>query len=323
MKMNIAEAINDALKLEMKKNKNIVLLGEDVGVNGGVFRVTDGLKKKYPDRVFDTPLAELGIVGTSIGMALYGLKPIAEIQFMGFLWPALDQISNHASRIRNRTMGRYTSNIVIRIPYGGEIRGLEHHTESFESVLSHIPGLKVVIPSTPYDAKGLLISTIRDENPVVFLEPKKLYRAFKEEVPKNSYTEEIGKAKIVNEGDDLTILGWGAMMPKIKKAAELINAKGFSTEIIDLRTISPYDEKTVNASVEKTGRLVVVQEASRTCGFASEIIAGINDNELLHLKAPVARVTGFDIPFPLYKMEKWAVPDADRIIKASKEVLKW
>lgn len=322
--MNMVEAINSALKAEMEKDENVLILGEDVGKDGGVFRVTDGLIQKFgEERVIDSPLAESGIVGFAIGLALYGFKPIAEIQFMGFLWPCLDQLSSHASRIRNRTWGRYSVPLVVRAPYGGGVRALEHHAESFESILTHIPGLKVVIPSNPYDAKGLLIASIRDPDPVVFLEPKRVYRGIKEEVPEEDYVEEIGKAKVVVEGEDLTLVGWGSMIPKILKARELMFEKGIRAEVIDIRSISPYDYATVHSSVEKTGRIVVIQEAPRTLGFASEIIARINDNEMLNLKAPAFRVTGFDIPFPYYKMEHWAMPDVDRIIKASRQVLKW
>lgn len=320
----MVEAINSALKAEMEKDESVLILGEDVGKDGGVFRVTDGLIQKFgEERVIDSPLAESGIVGFAIGLALYGFKPIAEIQFMGFLWPCLDQLSSHASRIRNRTWGRYSVPLVLRAPYGGGVRALEHHAESFESILAHIPGLKVAIPSNPYDAKGLLIASIRDPDPVVFLEPKRLYRGIKEEVPEEDYVEEIGKAKVVVEGEDLTLVGWGSMIPKILKARDLMFEKGIRAEVIDIRSISPYDYATVHSSVEKTGRAVVIQEAPRTLGFASEIIARLNDNEMLNLKAPAFRVTGFDIPFPYYKMEHWAMPDVDRIIKASRQVLKW
>jgi len=322
--MNMAEALNSALLNEMDLDERVLVLGEDVGVNGGVFRITEGLQKRFgPDRVVDTPLAESGIMGFSIGMALAGFRPVAEVQFMGFLWPALDQLSNHASRLRNRTMGSHTVPMVIRTPYGGGIRALEHHAESFESILAHIPGLKVVVPSTPYDAKGLLISSIRDPDPVVFLESTRLYRAYREPVPEDAYTVELGKAKVLREGSDLTLVGWGAMMPKLMKAAELVSKKGTSTEVIDIRSISPYDETTVNASVKRTGRLVVVQEAPRMTGFASEVITRVSEDLLDSMEAPPKRVTGFDIPFPFYKMEHWALPDVDRIVKGMREVLTW
>jgi pyruvate dehydrogenase E1 component beta subunit len=322
--MTMVEALNSALANEMETDPDVIVLGEDVGLNGGVFRVTEGLFDRFgATRVMDTPLGESGIVGLSIGMALYGLRPVAEMQFMGFMWPAVDQLSNHASRLRNRTMGRFSVPMVVRAPYGGGVRALEHHAESYESILAHIPGLKVVIPSTPYDAKGLLISSIRDDDAVVFLEPKRLYRMFREEVPEEPYTEPIGKAKVLRGGDDLTLVGWGSMVPKLLKAAELVSDKGISTEVIDIRTIVPYDEETVHASVEKTGRVVIAQEAPRTLGFASEISARVVEDLMLSLEAPPERVTGFDVPFPFYKMEHWAMPDVDRIIKGMRKVLTW
>ena len=322
--MNMVEALNSALMGEMESDPDVIVLGEDVGINGGVFRVTDGLWDRFgDDRVIDTPLAESGIVGLSIGMALYGLRPVAEMQFMGFMWPAVDQLSNHASRLRNRTMGRFHVPMVVRAPYGGGVRALEHHAESFESVLAHIPGLKVVIPSNPYDAKGLLIASIRDQDPVMFLEPKRLYRLGKMEVPEESFTEPIGKAKLLREGTDLTLVGWGSMVPKLLKAADLVDAKGISAEVIDVRSIVPYDEEAVNASVERTGRLVIVQEAPRTLGFASEISARAVEDLMDVMEAPPERVTGFDVPFPFYKMENWAMPDVDRIIKGMRKVLTW
>lgn len=322
--MNMVGAINHALHLEMERDEDVMVLGEDVGVNEGVFRVTEGLLDKYgEDRVRDTPLAESGIVGVSIGLALYGMKPVAEIQFMGFTWPAVDQLNSHASRYRNRSRGQYHVPMVLRTPYGGGVKALEHHSESFESVLAHIPGLKVVIPSTPKDAKGLLISSIRDPDPVVFLEPKKLYRVFKQDVPEESFTEELGKARVVQEGDDITLVAWGAMVPKIVKAADHISDEGISAELIDLRGVSPYDEEAVHESIRKTGRLLVVQEAPWTMGFASEVIARAVNEEMLSLKSPPMRATGFDVPFPLYKMEEWAIPDVDRIVKKIREAIEW
>lgn len=322
--MNMAQAINSALHDEMESDQDVIVLGEDVGVNGGVFRITEGLYEKFgEDRVVDTPLAESGIVGFSIGMALAGKKPVAEMQFMGFMWPALDQISSHASRLRNRTQSRFHVPLVVRAPYGGGVRALEHHAESFESILAHIPGLKTVIPANPYDAKGLLISSIRDPDPVMFLEPKRLYRLGKAEVPDDPFEEEIGKSKVVKEGEDLTLVGWGSLVPKIEKAADLVKEKGIDAEVIDLRSISPYDERRVNDSVDKTGRLVVVQEAPRTSGFASEVITRVQEDVIDRMKAPAVRVTGFDVPFPFYGMEKWAMPDVDRIVKGIREVLTW
>jgi len=322
--MNMVEAVNDALHLEMERDGDVMVLGEDVGVNEGVFRVTEGLLERFgEERVKDTPLAESGIVGVSIGLALYGMKPVAEIQFMGFMWPAVDQLSSHASRYRNRSRGQYHVPMVLRAPYGGGVKALEHHLESFESVLAHIPGLKVVIPSTPKDAKGLLISCIRDPDPVVFLEPKKLYRAFKQDVPEDDFEEELGKARVVQGGEDITLVGWGAMVPKMVKAADHVSGEGINAEVIDLRTISPYDEETVHKSIRKTGRLLVVQEAPRTSGFGSEVVARAVKKEMLSLKSPPMRATGFDVPFPLYKMEDWAIPDVDRIVKKIREAIGW
>jgi pyruvate dehydrogenase E1 component beta subunit len=322
--MNMVEALNSALRNEMEADPDVILLGEDIGINGGVFRVTEGLFDEFgEERVIDTPLAESGIVGMSIGMALYGMRPVAEMQFMGFMWPAIDQLSNHASRLRNRTMGRFHVPMVVRAPYGGGVRALEHHAESYEGVLAQLPGLKVVIPSNPYDAKGLLIASIRDHDPVVFLEPKRLYRLGKMEVPEEPFTEPIGKARVLREGTDLTLVGWGSMVPKLEKAADLVASKGISAEVIDVRSIAPYDEETVNASVESTGRLVIVQEAPRTLGFASEISARAVEDLMDVLEAPPERITGFDVPFPFYKMEKWAMPDVDRIVKGMRKVLTW
>ena len=322
--MNMVEALGSALRGEMEADPDVIVLGEDVGVNGGVFRVTEGLLDRFGERrVIDTPLAESGIVGLAIGMALYGLRPVAEMQFMGFMWPAVDQLSNHASRLRNRTMGRFHVPMVVRAPYGGGVRALEHHAESFEAVLAHIPGLKVVVPSNPYDAKGLLVSSIRDPDPVVFLEPKRLYRLGRMEVPEEPYTEPIGVARVLREGTDVTLVGWGSMVPKLQKAAEMAAGKGISAEVVDVRTISPYDEETVNASVERTGRVVVVQEAPRTLGFASEVTARVAEDLMDVLEAPPERVTGFDVPFPYYSMEQWAMPDVDRILKGMRKVLTW
>jgi pyruvate dehydrogenase E1 component beta subunit len=318
-KINIVEAINQALKQEMKKDKTVILLGEDIGVDGGVFRVTDGLYKLYKNRVFDTPLAESGIVGTSLGLAASGLKPVCEIQFEGFIMPAFDQIVSHVSRIRNRTRGNYTAPMVIRCPIGGGIKALEHHSDSPEAYFVHTPGIKVVIPSTPYDAKGLLISAIRDPDPVLFFEPKRIYRAIKQEVPTKSYSIPIGKARIVQEGTDVTIISYGAMVRECQQAIPLL--KDISVELIDLRTISPMDVDAIIASVEKTGRVVVVHEAQKTCGVGAEIVALINEHCLLHLEAPVKRVTTPDIIVPLPKLEEEYLPNENTIAQAVKEVM--
>ncbi len=324
MEMNIVEALNSALREEMRRDKRVMVLGEDVGIDGGVFRVTDGLLKEFgEERVVDTPLAESGIMGASVGLALNGMKPVAEMQFDGFFWPAFDQLISHASRYRNRTQGRYSCPVVVRFPVGGGVRALEHHAESYEAIYAHVPGVKVAYPSGPYDAKGMLKAAIRDPDPVVFMEHKKLYRAFKEEIPEKEYVVPLGKGKLVEEGDDLTVVSWGAMMLVAKKASKLVREKGVGCDVIDLRSISPMDDKLVADSVEKTGRLVVVQEGHRSFGAAAELIARMNDKAFLHLKAPPTRVTGFDVPFPFYKMENWYLPDTDRVVKAMRSVLKY
>ena len=323
-KLTIVEAVRNALDVEMERDDRVVVLGEDVGVNGGVFRATDGLFNKYGDhRVIDTPLSESGIVGVSIGMALQGMRPVAEIQFDGFTYPAMDQMFSHAARIRNRTRGRYTCPLVLRFPYGGGIRALEHHNESPETHFIHTPGLKVVIPSNPYDAKGLLIASIRSPDPVVFMEPKRIYRAIRDEVPEGAYAVEIGKANIVREGTDVTLIAWGAMVREAVKAADLSAAKGIRAEIIDVRTLSPCDYDTIFASVQKTGRAVVVHEAPRTLGFGAEIAARIQEKLLLYLKAPVMRVTGYDTPFPYFKLEEEYLPSPKRIDDAIEQVVKY
>jgi len=321
-KRNLVEAINHGLMLEMERDPSVVLLGEDVGKEGGVFRVTDGLQVKYgAERVIDTPLAESGIVGVAIGMAVKGLRPVAEIQFEGFLPPAMDQIMNHASRIRNRSRGRFTCPLVIRSPWGGGIHAPEHHSDSPEAIFAHTPGMKVVIPSTPYDAKGLIISAIRDPDPVLFFEPKRIYRAIKEEVPDESYTLPIGEAKVVREGKDITLITWGSMVREVLRAAEMADGEGIQAEVIDLRTISPMDENAFLESVRKTGRAVVVHEAPPTCGVGAEIIARINEKALLSLQAPVVRVTGFDIIVPLMKLENHYLPSPERILRGMKKVM--
>jgi pyruvate dehydrogenase E1 component beta subunit len=317
--MNMVHAINLALKEAMERDKNVVILGEDVGRDGGVFRVTEGLLDLFgEERVMDTPLAESGIVGTAIGMAVYGLKPVAEIQFMGFIYPAVDQIFNHAARIRSRSRGRYSVPMVIRTPYGVGIRSPEHHSESSESHFCHMPGIKVVVPSSPYNAKGLLISSIRDPDPVVFLESTRLYRMIKEEVPEGEYTIPLGKARIVQEGGQVTVIAWGSMLQKTLKAVE-----GVDAEVIDLMTLNPFDEETVYGSVKKTGRVVIVYEAPKTGGFGAEISASIAEDAMLYLKGPIKRVTGYDAVLPLPKLEDYYMPSAERIRKAIDEVLQY
>ena len=321
-KLNMVEAINLALREEMERDKRVVVLGEDVGREGGVFRVTDGLQERFGhDRIIDTPLAESGIVGTAMGMALYGLRPIAEIQFDGFLYPCLDQITNHIGRIRNRSRGRFTCPLVIRVPYGGGIHAPEHHSESPEAILAHTPGIKVVIPATPYEAKGLLLSSIRDPDPVIFLEPKRIYRAIREEVQEGDYTIPLGKARLVQEGRDVTVIAWGAMVREVLNAAEELKGDKIDMEIIDLITISPMDVDTIIISIRKTGRAVVVHEAPKTCGLGAEIIALINERAFLSLQAPIERVTGFDIPMPLLKSEHYYLPNPKRIVTAVKKVM--
>lgn len=321
-KLNIVQAVNQALMNEMELDKTIVVYGEDVGLEGGVFRATVGLQEKFGElRAFDAPLAESAIVGTAVGMAINGLKPVVEMQFMGFSYPAFNQIISHVARMRNRTRGGYTMPMVIRAPYGGGIRALEHHSESTEALYAQIPGLKVVIPSTPYDAKGLLIAAMRDPDPVLFLEPKKIYRAFKQDVPEEAYVLPIGKARIVQEGEDITIVTWGSMVRDVQKAAEMIKDKGINPEIIDLRTIAPMDRETIIESVKKTGRILVVHEAPKTLGVGGEIMAIVNEKAFLYLEAPPTRLTGFDTTFPLPKGEMHYIPSPERIAKSIEEVV--
>jgi len=316
MKMNMVEAINACLKQEMERDKSVTVLGEDVGVDGGVFRLTDGLFQKFGrKRVIDTPLSESGIIGVAVGMASFGLRAVPEIQFQGFEYNAYHQIIQHASRLRNRTRGAFTVPMVIRLPYSGGIKALEHHGESLESVYIHIPGLTVVCPSSPYDAKGLLASALSYPDPVLYFEPKRLYRAFKEEVPEERYTIDIGKANRIKEGADLTLVSWGAMTYVSKDAVAEAEKQGISVEHIDLRTLSPCDYDAILDSVRKTGRLVIVHEAVKTLGFAAEISARVCEEALLSLEAPIKRVTGWDINIPYPKLEDYYFPDSKRILK--------
>jgi len=317
--LTMVQAINLALIQEMEKDERVLLLGEDVGNNGGVFRVTEGLQKRFgAKRVVDTPLAESGIIGTAIGLAMGGLRPVPEIQFEGFLGPAYDQICSHAARMRTRTRGAFPVPLTIRIPVGGGIHAPELHSDSPEAIYAHTPGLKVVMPSSPYDAKGLLVAAIRDPDPVLFFEPKRIYRAFREEVPEDEYVLPIGKARTVCEGTELTVVSWGASVIQCMQAIE---KSGRSIELIDLRTIYPFDVDAVEASVKKTGRCVVVHEAPLTCGFGSEISARIMERCFLHLEAPVQRVAGFDTIMPYYKLELDYMPDAARIGRAIDDVM--
>jgi pyruvate/2-oxoglutarate/acetoin dehydrogenase E1 component len=320
--LTVAQAINRALAQAMDADPRVMVLGEDVGRTGGVFRVTDGLRERFGgERVVDTPVAESGIVGTALGLAIGGMRPVAEIQFMGFSYPAYDQVVSHVSRIRNRSRHRFTAPMVLRIPYGGGIGAAEHHSESTEVIYAHTPGLKVVVPSTPGDAKGLLLAAIADPDPVVFLEPIRLYRAVKESVAEDSAPVPIGEARVARPGSDVTLVAYGAMLRETERAADLLAAQGVSAEVIDLRTLSPLDAGAVAASVEQTGRAVVVQEAPRTGGLAGEVIAVIQERCLYSLQAPVERVTGWDTVFPLKRSEHLYLPTPERIAAAARRTM--
>ncbi len=321
--INMAKAINLALHEAMDRDERVVVMGEDVGQDEGVFRITEGLYAKFGDnRVIDTPLAEAAIVGTAIGMSINGLRPVCEIQFTGFDYYAFHQVEGHASRFRNRTRGRIHLPMVMRAPYGGGIRALEHHSESREAYYAHTPGLKVVIPSGPRNARALLHSAIQDPDPVIYLEPKACYRLFREEVPEKMETLPIGQAQIVKEGSDLTIVSYGASLRAALEAAEeLEEDDNVSCEVVDLLTVSPMDHKTIVKSVMKTGRCVIVHEGQRNCGIGAEIIARINEHALMYLEAPVKRVTGFDIPIPYFSKERYYLPDPERVVFACKETL--
>jgi pyruvate dehydrogenase E1 component beta subunit len=324
MKANMVQALNQALAQEMERDDRVIILGEDIGVDGGVFRITDGLFQKFGDeRVVDTPLAESGIIGVSIGMAAFGLRPVAEIQFLGFIYPGFNQIISHLARLRNRTRGRFTAPLVIRTPYGAGVRALEHHSESTEAIFVHIPGLTVVVPSSPYDAKGLLVASIRSEDPVIFLEPARLYRAEKQDIPDDLYEVPLRQAKIVREGKDLTIIAWGAMIPVAMKAADSARQEGIEAEIIDLRTLAPMDKETFLTSVKKTGRALIVHEAPKTCGLGAEIAALINESALLNLEAPVMRVTGYDITIPLPRTEDYYYVSPERVSAGIKKLMEF
>ncbi len=312
--LTVLQAVTDALRTEMRRDDRVVVFGEDVGKNGGVFRATEGLQKEFgEERCFDTPLSECGIVGTAVGMALYGLRPVAEIQFLDFIYPAFDQIVSEAAKMRYRSGGEFTCPMVIRAPYGGGIRGGLYHSQSSEAYFCHTPGLKVVIPSTPADTKGLLLSSIRDEDPVIFLEPKRIYRTVKGEVPEGDHPVPLGKARLVREGSQVTLIAWGSMVPVCEKAAAEAAAKGIDCEILDLRTLVPLDEAALLESVRKTGRAVVVYEAPKTAGFGAEISAILAEKAIEVLEAPIVRVAGFDTPFP-YALENLYLPDARRVL---------
>ncbi len=317
----VAQALNSALDLALESD-DVVLMGEDVGTTGGVFRISDGLQDKYgPDRVIDTPVAESGIVGAAFGMAVAGMRPIAEMQFMGFSYPAVDQIINHVSRIRNRSRHRFTAPLVIRIPYGAGIGAAEHHSESAEAMYVHTPGLKVVVPGSPYDAKGLLLAAVEDPDPVIFLEPIRIYRALREEVPDEAYVVPIGEASIERRGTDVSLISYGAMLRETRRAADALEAEGVSVEVVDVRSLSPFDAETVVGSAAATGRAVVIHEAHRTAGFGAEIAAQIQERALYSLLAPVQRVTGWDTIVPLRRAEHHYVPSVDRIVAAARRTL--
>lgn len=316
--MTMIQAINDAMRLAMQEDDRVIVLGEDVGRNGGVFRATEGLQELFGEnRVFDTPLAESGIVGTAIGLAVNGMRPIAEIQFLGFIYETMDQIASQAARIRFRSHGRYSVPLVIRSPFGGGVRTPEMHSDSLESLFLHTPGIKVIVPSTPYDAKGLLLSSLKDPDPVLFLEPMKLYRSFRGEVPEGYYEIPLGKAQIVQEGNDITLIAWGPTVPTALQAAQRIKEQQeISCQVIDLRSISPLDLETIVQSVEKTGRAIIIHEAVKGGGVGAEIIAQINERALLSLEAPILRVTGYDTPYPVPSIEDFWLPTLSRVMEA-------
>lgn len=318
------QAINQALGIAMERDERVMVLGEDVGKNGGVFRATEGLWERFGDhRVVDTPLAESAIIGSSVGLAIGGMRPVAEIQFFGFIFEAMDQIGTQASRIRFRSQGRYHVPLVIRAPFGGGVRTPEIHSDSIEAFFAHMPGLKVVIPATPYQAKGLLLSAIQDPDPVLFLEPMRLYRAGREEVPDDWYELDLGKARITRPGNAVTLIAWGPMVPVAEQAADRAAVDHISVEVIDLATLNPLDTATIIASVEKTGRAVVVHEAARSGGFGAEVAAQIQEYAFLSLEAPVIRVTGYDTPFPVPSIEDFWLPDADRLYQAIQAAIRY
>ena len=322
-RMTMVQALNLAMTQEMEKDDRVMVLGEDVGIDEGVFRVTAGLRDKYgEERVIDTPLAEGAIVGMALGMAVYGLRPIAEIQFSGFMYQAFHQMEQHVARMRWRSRGGLTASMVIRAPYAAGVLALEHHSETRETYYAHTPGLKVVMPSSPRNARALLVAAIRDPDPVVFLEPKSIYRAFREEVPEEEEVMEIGKSVIAREGKDLTMISWGAMMrPTLAAAEQLQEEDGVSAEVIDLQTIAPMDDKLFTESVQKTGRAVIVHEAHRSFGPGAEIVSRLVEKSFWYLEAPIKRVTGFDVIVPLFAREQAYLPDSDRVLRAARETL--
>ncbi len=320
--LTLVQAVNRGLQEAMRQDPDVLLLGEDIGVNGGVFRATEGLYKEFgAERVIDTPLSETGIVGAAIGMALYGLKPVAEIQFMDFIYPAFDQIVSELAKLRYRSGGQYPCHVVVRAPYGGGVKGGLYHSQSTEAFFCHTPGLKVVIPSTPADAKGLLLTAIHDEDPVMFFEPKRIYRSVSGEVPEGDHRVPFGEVRLVREGTDVSVFAYGAMIPPAVEAADSLARDGISAEVVDLRSLVPLDERAVVASVEKTGRAVVVHEAARFCGFGAELSAILAEQAFYSLKAPIARVTGYDTPFP-YALENLYLPNAEKIEAAARSAVR-
>jgi 2-oxoisovalerate dehydrogenase E1 component beta subunit len=320
--LTLVEAVNQALAHAMAQDDDVLLLGEDIGVNGGVFRATNGLQARFGrQRVIDTPLAEAGIAGVAVGMAAMGLKPVAEIQFTGFIYPVIDQMINHASRLRHRTRGRMTCPMVLRSPCGAGIHAPEHHSESPEAIFAHMPGLRVVTPSSPARAYGLLLAAIRDPDPVVFLEPTRLYRLFRQDVPDSGESLPLDACFVLREGGDVTVVTWGAMVPDVLAAADLLQAEGVEIEVIDVATLKPLDVETILRSVEKTGRCVIVHEAPRTAGLGAEIAAEIAERALYSLLAPIRRVTGYDVVVPLAKLEKQYIPSVDRIVDGVRSVM--
>ncbi|WP_240376824.1 alpha-ketoacid dehydrogenase subunit beta [Bacillus piscicola] len=322
-KMTMIEGVRDAMRLMLKENDDVLILGEDVGINGGVFRATEGLYEEFgEDRVIDTPLAESGIIGNSIGLAVNGFRPIAEIQFLGFIYPAFNQLMTHATRLRQRSMGRYTVPLVVRAPYGAGVRAPEIHSDSVEGLFTQMPGIKVVVPSNAYDAKGLLIASLEDPDPVIFLEPLRCYRSSRTEVPDEKYYVDIGKASVLKEGEDISVFTWGAMvMDTMKAVKELEEKRNISCEVIDLRTLYPLDKEAIASSVQKTGRAAIVHEAPATGGVSNDVLSVINDTSFLYLRSPIERVTGFDTPVPVYSLEQEYLPSSAKIQAAIEKAI--
>lgn len=320
--LTMVQSIADAQRAALEANENVLLLGEDIGKNGGVFRATEGLWERFgSERVIDTPLSEAGIVGSSLGLAMGGFKPIVEIQFLSFITPAFEQIVSHVARMRLRSQGAFSNSIVIRAPYGGGIGAPELHSDSTEAYFVHTPGLRVVVPSSPYAAKGLLLGSIECPDPVLFLEPLRLYRTQKEEVPESYYSLPINKARVIKSGEDVTLIGWGAMVPILKEAERLLREQDITAEVIDLQSLSPIDEATIFASVKKTGRVVIVHEAPRTCGVGAEIAARLSEEVIDSLEAPIKRVTGYDVPYPLFALEHAYLPNVEKVVQAVMELV--